>query len=258
MRRSFCKARLTSRFGIEYNGRMPDTIIDTDALVNSTLAPALERAEAKLQEAQDIVKAIEAERNRIRAAIRELTGGKTATPKRKANPAPPRSDSTGFGIALSVAKVAAAQILTITNDGQDPFTQKDLYKSLDWDQSKGSQAVRYLREIEFLRKVGRDEQTGRELWAVMDADALDRVLEEQAMAERLRFAKPNPDSEDKIERAAAYLQAMGEVEGWDVLAEAANYPETQTHTVRRTLLDAGVIKTEGGRGQRTRIIWIGE
>lgn len=89
---------------------------------------------------------------------------------------------TGFGITLESCYEMAQGILTLVEkkkeNGEDPvFTQKDAYRAIDWDQSKGSQAFRYLAHINFLGQTARDSKTRAQLWEVVDASAVDKEFE---------------------------------------------------------------------------------
>lgn len=91
--------------------------------------------------------------------------------------------ATGFGISLESAGQAADFIRKMVKDrrekGEDEtFTQKDAYKVMDWDQSKGSQAFRYLAHIGFLTEAGRSSHTRAVMWRIMNDAAIDKAFEE--------------------------------------------------------------------------------
>ena len=70
---------------------------------------------------------------------------------------------------------------TLTERDEQPYTtQGDVSEARGADPSTTSAAFATLREMDFLRKAGRDPETRRERWAIMEADAVDKALEAEA------------------------------------------------------------------------------
>ncbi len=81
--------------------------------------------------------------------------------------------ATGYGVTWEGIAPVVEQCRLFARRGEH-FTQKEVYKALDWDQSRGSAAFKALREIQFLRKAG---AKGRSVaWAILDDDAYDKVM----------------------------------------------------------------------------------
>lgn len=148
-----------------------------------------------VKEHEKALAAIDGDIGICEGAIAGLTGKpapslKAIKPKRKNQPRrvgrmTGAGTATGFGVTLEaclVASRALKQMVAERVEAGEPetFTQKEFYRypALDWDQSKGSQAIRYMRHIGFLRKAGRSEKTAAELWAIMDADAVEKAISE--------------------------------------------------------------------------------
>lgn len=204
----------------------------------------------------------------IESTIAGLTGRPAPAMKQfKKKPQPRRvgrstatGTATGFGISLEAAYVASKAIIRMVAErverGEpETFTQKEFYKHLDWDQSKASQAVRFFRDIEFLRKAGRREDTGAELWAVMDAEAVERQVRmaEQRTEEydrQIRGESANPR-----ERIVDCLREAGEFESWSALARASGIPKGSIDGICKPLAEEGVIAVHrpGTKGGKVKI-----
>lgn len=189
------------------------------------------------------------------------------TTKNQSHVGRPRSNgtATGLGISVEAVKPFVDEIKRVvaerSRDGSlATFTQKEIYRGIDHDQSKGSAAFKYLRQIEFLRKAGRNPESRAEVWSIMDADAYDAVLTGLASAaqeevNRLKVAKL--DSDEEIERVAAFIREQGEVQGWNAVIEGAKIAETRLTTIRHRLVDADLIEVKqvGGKGKPVAIRW---
>jgi DNA-binding protein H-NS len=177
------------------NGHVPDVGQASETPVAKKIAQMCEEMEALLRQRQEERAAIQARHaqelaaihqdiDALQSTVRALTGTK---PKIKAKKQQPghigirraSGTATGFGITFEVAQVA---VDAIKNELPEKFTQRQLYRHLDWDQAKTSQAVRFLREIGFLRKAGKADDKRAVLWAVMDADAFERARNEVSNA----------------------------------------------------------------------------
>jgi hypothetical protein len=171
--------------------------------------------------------------------------------------------ATGFGVTVEEMAVAVAKVEALVAEddafGKGFFTQKDLYTGLGWDQSKGSQAVRYLHSIGYLRKAGFKNR--RELWAIMEPDAYERVVADIARRQQERrdlLLKGPLDHEDRDVRAAAFIRKHKKVRGWKAVEEACEISDSVINTVRRTLLEEGLIRvSQPARGKPALIEWIG-
>lgn len=98
---------------------------------------------------------------------------------------------TGYGISLEAA-VEAAEVIKKISESNEFFTQKEAYREMDWDQSKGSACFRFFESIGFLKPTNRVTPNGRAvMYKIDDFDAIDRVLAE---SERIttEFRKAHP------------------------------------------------------------------
>lgn len=172
--------------------------------------------------------------------------------------------ATGFGVSLEVAMVAANAIKKMVREkeerGEGPaFTQKEFYRypDIDWDQAKGSQAIRFMRHVGFLRKAGRSDATQAELWAIMDEDAVEAELRkaEQRTEEYEREVAARAIGGDPLDRVVEALQAAGEVHGWNNLSELTGIPAgTLSGGYRNKLTQANRITVENpGAGHKVII-----
>lgn len=152
-----------------------------------TIRQKLEQGEAHERHLRDLAEQQRNENNRMRKALAvidpDYVHPNTQKPKSRRGTARvgvPRSNgtATGFGISRERAMECAAHILQMVDDGAEFVTQKDVYSDMGWDQSKSSAAFRYFRDIGFLRKAGKTEG-GREKFAVLDRDAINKVTEEE-------------------------------------------------------------------------------
>lgn len=177
------------------NGHVPDVGQASETPVAKKIAQMCEEMEVLLRQRQEERAAIQARHAQELAAIHQdidalqatvmaLTGTKPkAKPKVKTKQQPgyvgirrATGTATGFGVTFEVVQIAVDAIRN--NELPEKFTQRQLYRHLDWDQSKGSQVIRFLREIGFLRKAGKADNQRAVLWAVMDADAFERARNE--------------------------------------------------------------------------------
>jgi hypothetical protein len=179
---------------------LPETVKLGDSLTD-LVEPIREALEA----AEDNIAKIEAEEAEFREKIRErkdeqrreIAGMRRALTLLDPNYTPPsakkrkpkaqsphvgvtRSNgtATGYGISAEQGGDFAKKILELTNDGETWTTQKDVYEALGSDQTRASAAFLFLREIEFLRKGGRDPESRRERWFVMDKTAYERYMKD--------------------------------------------------------------------------------
>lgn len=171
--------------------------------------------------------------------------------------------ATGFGISLEACLIASRKLKQMVDEKVDrgesaTFTQKEFYRhpEVDWDQGKGSAAIRYMRHIGFLRKAGRSNETGVELWAIMDADAIEKAVrkaeretekyEQQVLA---HSAAPTP------ERVVECLREVGgEVEGANELARLTGIPKGSITEIMKSLETDNTISVERrGPGKSTVI-----
>lgn len=227
-----------------------------------------------IQEHEQKLAAIDGDIHMVEGAIAGLTGKpapalKTFKPKRKAQPrrvgrVTGAGTATGFGVSLEACLVASralkAMIAEKVAKGEpETFTQKEFYRhpSLDWDQGKGSAAIRYMRHIGFLRKAGRSNDTGVELWAIMDADAIEKEVrkaeaatekyEQQVLAEQ--SGAPTP------ERVVECLREVGgEVTGESELARLTGIPKASMNDIVKSLEDNQTISVERQGPGKPKII----
>ncbi len=179
---------------------LAQALSQTDASeVKKTLATIIAELQAMLVERQDEKATILARHEQELAQVNEdidlLQGSlaamkasplpaKPAPSKKKAQPTRigiPQANgtATGYGISFELAQ-EGADFLLANFDGKD-FTQRDMYKGLDWDQSKASQCIRFMREVGFVRKAGVANRRAV-LWRIMDKDALNKAREALASA----------------------------------------------------------------------------
>lgn len=84
--------------------------------------------------------------------------------------------ATGYGISVEATGPVVARIKEVAEANGGFVTQPDIHRPMDLDQAKCSSAFKYLREIGFIGKAGRDKTGRRELWRILDADAFDKAL----------------------------------------------------------------------------------
>lgn len=172
--------------------------------------------------------------------------------------------STGYGISLERVKPIHDRILEVIDAGASTVTQKEIYKPLDLDQTIGSSSFQFLRSIGFLRLAGRDASRKRDLWAVMDRDAFQKVwvetferdpeAEAQALKERLRNGFEGEP--DRLDLVAAYIQEHKEVHGWAKIADDLDIPRHAVQDMKATLINAEVITIDTKRGRPSIIRWV--
>jgi hypothetical protein len=100
--------------------------------------------------------------------------------------------ATGFGISVEACGRFVDEIRKQTKTSKF-FTQKAIYKAIDEDQTKASSAFRWLRAIGFLARAGRDPESRRERWKVLDDTAYDKAVKAatEATEEKKEEAKNN-------------------------------------------------------------------
>lgn len=219
------RATIVQRHEQELAGVDRDIKVLSDAIAGLTGKPA------------PALKAI-AKRKRQPGRVGRVTGAGTAT---------------GFGVSLEAALVGSRALKKMIEDkvaaGEEPtFTQKEFYRyeGLDWDQSKGSQAVRFFRQINFLRKAGRSNETGAELWAIMDADAVEREVElaEKRTEEYERRVLANTPVGDSRDRVLNYLSEHGEIVGLRALADVTAINRGSIDGVVKALEEDNLVAVE--------------
>lgn len=84
--------------------------------------------------------------------------------------------ATGFGVSMETGEVYANKIIEIIDGGAEFVTQKEIYAALGHDQGKGSAAFKWLRSIGFLRNAGRDKETRRDRFKIMDREAVAKAM----------------------------------------------------------------------------------
>lgn len=213
------------------------------------LATRLDERAAITQRHEQELASVDDDIKHIQNAIAGLTGKpapalKKFAGKRKRQPGrvgrvTGAGTATGFGVSLEVALVGAKALLELVKDKEargEPgtFTQKEFYRNphLDWDQSRGSQAIRYMRNIGFIRKAGRHPETQVELWAIMDAEAMDREAKrvEQRTEEHERRVAEQAQGGSLQDRVVdAVREAGGEIKS---ISELARLSGVNRHTLK--------------------------
>lgn len=161
--------------------------------------------------------------------------------------------ATGFGISLEGAVEAADEIKRLIDEkvakGEPAtFIQKEFYRrpNLDWDQGKGAAAVRFLREIGFLRRAGRSPNTKADLWAIMDAAAVENAVKEvEAASDKHQHALFADPDQDPRQRVIKCLREVGEpVESFVTLAQLTGVTKYNLGLAVEALEQDNVIRVE--------------
>lgn len=142
---------------------------------------SLEQGEKHAEYLKEMQQKQEAENTKMRRALRLLDPTYEA-PVRRRRQGTPRvgvtrasGTPTGFGVTVEGCKPYAEKVLEVAD--RDGFvTQPAVYRALNSDQGTSSAAFKFFRDIGFLRKAGRDKESRREIWRILDRDAYHKAL----------------------------------------------------------------------------------
>ncbi len=268
-----------------HNGREPvaelHAPVSVPDLLGSVLAQvreAIETTEAARAAVAAQLDAIDTDLGRMRAVLsaaeakpaRKVSSRKGITmPPRVGTPRAGdwRTTSTGHGVSLGLALEGAEVIKRLvaerTEAGEpETFTQRDVYRhpELDWDQTRGSAAFRYWRHIGFIRKAGRVQEPGStaELWALMDADAIDRAVAEAKAAQQAGQHPGLALNDERLQAALDYIEHEGEVKGWRTVAQAVGVGQGSEQRLREAVAATGKVDVVTKRGTSAKITWKGD
>lgn len=242
------------------------------------LAAKLDERAAIAQRHEQELAGVEDDIKHIQNAIAGLTGkpapalkklAKRKTQPRRIGRSTGAGTATGFGVSLEAVLVAGNALKEMVAEkeasGEPPtFTQKELYRypALDWDQSKGSQAIRYMRSIGFIRRAGRHPSTQAELWAIMDPDALDHQakLAAERTEEHEREAAQRGQDDPRERIVDAVREAGGEVGSLTELARLTGIQRTTVGHLVQALEEenAVVVKRSGDHRGASVTITLGD
>lgn len=146
---------------------------------------ALEKGEENEAHLRGLVEKQRAENVRMRRALTVVDPDyePPAQPKKKKGSTGSRIGSrtaggtaTGYGITVEKAVQVAEKAQAMMKENKSEFiTQPEMIRTMKWDQGKVSSAFRFLRDAGFFRNAGRDPESARDRWAIMDAKVLDNL-----------------------------------------------------------------------------------
>lgn len=233
----------------------------------ASMRSGLDQKEAKAIDLSAQLQEVEGEAERLRNAIGALEGAPPPkrTTKRKAIKKE-NGASTGYGVSLESVRPIHDKILEVVQGGATTFNQKDIYKPMGLDQSRGSSGFQYLRSIGFLRMAGRDIKRKCDLYAIMDEDAFEVIwkdtferdldAEREALIERLR-TEEGVDPSDRLGLVSAYLREREVVRGWNTVADDLNLPKHATIVIKAQLEELKLIECDTQQGRPSIIKWVG-